>query len=213
MNKNPLTRCAWLGVAVLALGLAGCGRKAPVPRMTPLAQDAVILIYAGGVTEEGDLFRANQIDETFARVMKRKVVSLGQGGEFSEAALKRLPAALDGCAPDLVILGYGAMDLWKKTDRAQLKASLGAMIDLARKRNAQVVMLAMPDLNRLLPKPDPVFEEVAREKRVPIETAIVRAVLSDASTRVYRYMPNDDGIEKLAEAIRALCVKCGGLPE
>jgi hypothetical protein len=135
------------------------------------------------------------------------------GGEYCESALKRLPALLQETDPELMILGYGATDLWKKTDRAQLKANLCAMIDLAHKQDTQVVMLAMPDINRLLPKPDPIFEEVAREKNVPIETEILRTVLSDSSTRLLRYMVNDDGIQKMAEAVRALCVKCGGLPE
>jgi hypothetical protein len=199
------------GVVALSLAFAGCGKKLPEARLTPLPEDAVILIYASGIAEEGDLFRSTLIDETFARVLKRTVINRSLGGEFSEKALKRLPDVLAEKQPDLMILGYGAMDLWKKTDREMLKANLCAMIDLARSNKTQVVMLAMPDLNRLTPKPDPIFEAVAREKNVPIETAIIRSVLSDSSTRTFRYLPNDDGIQKMAESIRDLCVKRGAL--
>lgn len=37
----------------------------------------------------------------------------------TENALKRLPEVLQEVDPDLMVLGYGAMDLWKATDRAQ----------------------------------------------------------------------------------------------
>ena len=210
--KRSLTRVILSGAA-LVLIMTGCGKKAePVVRLTPLAEDAVVLVYAAGIGEEADFFRSTSMDEQFASGLKRKIVSRGQAGELCERALKRLPSVLEECAPDLIILGYGATDLWKKTDRTQLKASLCAMIDLARGQDIQVVMLAMPDLNRLSNKPEPIFAEVAREKSIPIETEIIRSVLSDRSTKNFRYMINDKGLEKVAEAVRALCVKSGALP-
>jgi hypothetical protein len=153
------------------------------------------------------------MDEAVSAGLKLQVVNRGQGAEFCESALKRLPSVLNESEADLMILGYGAMDLWKKTDRAKMKADLGAMIDLARKQGVQVVMLAMPDLNRLSSAPDPVYEELAREKNVPVETSVVQSVLSDSSTRVSRYLVNDDGVTKITEAIRTLCVRSGGLQE
>ncbi len=212
MKRMGLFSFGLLGVAVLSLGLAGCGgKKLPEARLTPLPDDAVILLYASGIAEDGDLFRSTLVDETLSKVLKRTVINRSLGAEFSDKALARLPGVLEENAPHLMILGYGAMDLWKKSDRTTLKANLCAMIDLARTNQTQVVMLAMPDLNRLTPKPDPVFEEVAREKNVPIDTAIIRAVLSDSSTRTFRYLPNDDGIQKMAEALRDLCVQRGAL--
>lgn len=212
MKKRVLSSFGLLSVAVLSLGLAGCGKKAlPEARLTPLPDDAVILIYGSGIAEDGDLFRSTLVDETLSKVLKRTVINRSLGAEFSGKALERLPAVLEAEVPDLMILGYGAMDLWKKSDREKLKANLCAMIDLARTNQTQVVMLAMPDLNRFSPKPDPLYEEVAREKNVPIDTAIIRAVLSDSSTRTFRYLPNDDGIQKMAEAIRDLCVQRGAL--
>lgn len=196
---------------VLATGVAGCGKKAPEARLTPLPEDAVILIYAAGIGEEADFFRSAAMEDTLAQTMKRKVVSMGQAGEYAESALKRLPALLEQYDPDLMVLGYGAMDLWKMTDRAKLKANLEAMIDLAHERNTQVVMLGLPDINKLRVKIDPVFEEVSREKKVPIEAEIVRTVLKTPSERVFRYMVNDKGIESVAKAVRALCVRSGGL--
>jgi acyl-CoA thioesterase I len=214
MKTKTFLKLGVLSFAALSLGVVGCGKK-PLPeaRLTPLADDAVILIYASGIAEDGDIFRSTVIDETLSTVLKRTVINGSVGAEFSESALKRLPAVLTENKPNLMILGYGAMDLWKKTDRVKLKANLCAMIDLARTNQTQVVMLAMPDLNRLSPKPDPLFEEVAREKNVPIDTAIIRAVLSDGSTRTFRYLPNDDGIQKMAEAIRDLCIQRGALPK
>ena len=200
--------------AGLSLALVGCGKRAPAPaaRLTPLGEDAVVLIYAAGIGEEADFLRSTSMDEVLANELKRKIVSRGQAGELCERALKRLPSVLEECDPDLMILGYGATDLWKKADRARLKASLCAMIDLAHEKKVQVMMLAAPDLNRLSNKPDPIFEEVAREKNIPIETEIIRSVLSDLSTKNFRYMINDKGLEKVAGAIRALCVKSGALP-
>ena len=214
--RPPASRRAavWLLVfAALPALLAGCGKKAPPARLTPLPENAVVLLYAAGIGDEADFFRSATMDEALSKALKRRVVSMGQAGEFADSALKRLPDILQAHDPDLMIVGYGAMDLWKVTDRAKLKASLIAMIDLAQQQDTQVVMLALPDLNRLSVKPDPLFEEVAREKGVPIETDIIRAVLKDSSTKVFRYMVNDKGLEQVAGALRALCVTCGGLKD
>lgn len=201
------------GAVVLTLA-AGCGKKSPEARLKPIPQDAVILVYAAGVGgDEVDIFRSAPMEETLGKEMKRKVVCLGQPGEFAESALRRLPGVLKDCDPDLMVLGYGAMDLWKMTDRAKLKADLVAMIDLAQKQDTQVVMLALPDINKVRVKIDPIFEEVAKEKGVPIEAEIVRTVLKTPSDRVFRYIVNDKGLEKMAKAVRALCVRCGGLQE
>lgn len=204
-------RRAFLALAAASLALAGCGKKAAAPLLKPLPEDAVILIFAAGIGEEADFFRSQAMDDTLAKSMQRKVVSMGQAGEYAADALKRLPGVLEEHDPDLMVLGYGAMDLWKGKDREQLKASLGAMIDLARKRETQVVMLALPDINKVLLRPDPIFEEVAKEKGVPIEAEVVASVLKTPSERVFRYMVNDKGLEAIAAAVRALCVTCGGL--
>jgi hypothetical protein len=195
----------------VSLALTGCSKKPVAPRLTPLPEDALILIYAAGIGEDADFFRSTQMDEALAKSMKRKVVSMGQAGEFAEDALKRLPKVLEEYDPDLMILGYGAMDLWKVTDRVKLKSNLIAMIDLAHKQETQVVMLSLPDINKVLVRPDPIFEEVAREKNVPIESEIIKSVLKTPSERVFRYMVNDKGLESIAEAVRALCVTCGAL--
>lgn len=214
MKKMQMFHFGLLGVTVLALTFTGCGgKKLPEVKLTPLPEDAVILLYASGVAEEGDLFRSTFLDDTLSSVMKRTVINRGIGAEFSDSALKRLPEVLEQDVPHLMILGYGAMDLWKMKDRASLKANLCAMIDLARSNQTQVVMLAMPDLNRLNPKPDPIFEEVATEKNVPIDTAVLHAVLSRSSTRTFRYLPNDEGIQKISEAVRDLCIQRGALPK
>lgn len=203
---------ALLGVAVagVSLALAGCGKKY-APKLAPLPEDAVVLIYAAGIGDDSDFFRSTQMDEALQKATRRKVVSRGQAGEFAASALKRLPEVLKEQRPALIVLGYGAMDLWKATDRAKLKADLCAMVDLAHAQGAQVVMLSLPDINKVILRPDPIFEEVAKEKNVPIEAEVVKRVLKTPSERVFRYMVNDKGLETIAEAVRALCVQCGGL--
>ena len=216
MQSWDMFRRRFLCLAALSvLGLVvGCGKhKEGNARLKPLTKDAVILLYVAGICEDGDVFRSSRIDEAISLGMKRSVVSRGQGAEFTESALKRLPSVLEESHAELMVLGYGAMDLWKKTDRAKMKTNLGAMIDLARGRGVQVVLLAMPDLNRLSHKPDPIYQELAGEKGVPVELTIVQSVLSDSSTRTLRYMVNEDGIVKMADAVRLLCVRSGGLQE
>lgn len=205
---KPSLTCA----AALALfAISGCGKKQSSARLTPLPEDAVVLVYAAGIGEEADFFRSATIDEVLSSALKRKVVCQGQSGEFADNALKRLPSVLEQQRPGLMVLSYGAMDLWKMTDRAKLKASLCGMIDAARSREAQVVMLSLPDLNKLRLTPDPIFEEVALEKGVPLENEVVCAVLKKPDERIFRYMVNDAGIERIALAVKALCVKSGGL--
>ena len=174
MPASPFTSkvCRSLAAALSCLA-AGCGDRPPPARLTPLSEDAVVLIYAAGVGEEADFFRSTPMDEALRATLKRKVISAGQAGEYAQSALERLPAVLEQNTPDLVVLGYGAMDLWKKADRAKLKAAIAGMVDASRRSGAQVVMLALPDLNKLRLAPDPIFAEVAREKGVPIEAEVI----------------------------------------
>ena len=47
-------------------------------------------------------------------------------------------------------------------------------------------MLALPDINRVRVKIDPLFEEVAKETGVPIEAEIVRTVLKTPSDQIFQ---------------------------
>lgn len=218
-DRRPFCNGHWAvallaGVALAGLALTGCGKRSGyAPRLTPLPEDAVILVYGAGISEEADFLRSSQMDESLSKATKRTIVNRGMPCEYAESALKRLPSVLDECDPDMMVLSYGAMDLWKATDRAKLKASLGAMVDVALKRKTQVVMLALPDISKVVLRPAPLFEEVAREKNVPIETKIVSSVLKTPSERIYRYMVNDNGLEAIGAAVRALCVKYGALKD
>lgn len=202
-----------VAVLCMAVGLAGCGGGGAVPKMSPLPADGVILSYAAGPNPQADLFRDQKVDEVIGKRVGLVAVHRGIPGELSQDALLRLPAELDDVKPALLVLGYGAADLAQKSDRAALKANLAAMIDLARSRQVQVVMLGLPNLTAGVSlESDPIYAELAREKGVPIENEALKRVLSRRSLKAYTMVPNEQGILQLGAAVHELLLQSGALP-
>ena len=103
--------------------------------------------------------------------------------------------------PKLLILCHGGNDLLRKTGEAQAEANLRAMIALA--KGIQVLMVAVPKPGLTLSSPA-YYEKIAEELNLPIETSVLRNILSSSSLRSDQVHPNAAGYRKMAEAIAEL---------
>lgn len=193
--------------AFLLLVLAACSDQ---PTLSPLSPDAVILAFGDSLTEGVGAKKEQSYPAVLATLTGRRVVNAGISGEESDAGLERLPDLLATWQPDLVILGHGGNDFLRKRDTDQTKAHLNQMIALAREQGSEVVLLGIPRPG-LLVRTHPLYDELARELKVPLQAKAIAEILADKTLKSDQIHPNAKGYRQLAEVIGRLLRQAGAL--
>jgi lysophospholipase L1-like esterase len=196
-----------LSLAALLALAAGCGRPA---KLAPLASDAVLLAFGDSLTYGTGAAEAESYPAQLEGLIARKVVAAGVPGETTAQALARLPAALDEYAPQLVLLCIGGNDFLRRLGNAQAAANVRKMVQLARGRGIEVLLIATPEPS-LVPAPPAFYGEIAEELRVPLEDRVVTEVLRDASLKSDPVHPNARGYRLIAERIAERLKEAGAL--
>jgi acyl-CoA thioesterase I len=189
-----------LAAFALLLLFAACSKT---PQLTKLPNDAVILAFGDSLTFGTGATPETNYPAELEKLIGRKVIAAGVPGEVTADGLERLPEVIDEENPKLMILCHGGNDLLRKTGEENAEANLRAMISLAQAKGIQVVMIAVPKPGLALTSA-PYYEKIASELKLPIETGILRSVLSSPSLKSDTVHPNAAGYRKMAEAIAAL---------
>lgn len=186
-------------LAVLLL-LAACGKT---PQFEKLPNDAVILAFGDSLTFGTGATPETSYPAVLEQLIGRRVVAAGAPGEITAEGLERLSDVLEEEQPKLLILCHGGNDLLRKTGNAQAEANLRAMIALAKAKGIQVLMVAVPKPGLTLSAPA-YYEKIAEEFNLPIETSVLRNILSSSNLKSDQIHPNAAGYRKMAEAIAEL---------
>jgi len=192
---------------VLVVLVAACSGGPKLPRLAP---DAVVLAFGDSLTFGTGANPHESYPARLEALIGRKVVASGVPGEASAEGLARLSSALEETRPQLLILCHGGNDLLRKLDDGQAANSLRAMVRLAKARGAQVVLIGVPKPG-LLPSAAGFYEDIAREFKLPYESAALRKILTDNSLKSDLVHPNSAGYARLAEAVAALLKKAGAV--
>ena len=195
----------WL---LFAFALAACGGG--TPRLAKLPADAAVLAFGDSLTFGTGARLESSYPALLEKLIGRKVWSAGVPGELSSGGLERLPAALDEYQPRLLILCHGGNDLLRKLDERQAEANLREMIQLARQRGIDVVLIAVPKPGLFLSPPD-FYAGIAKELSLPYDDVALKTILRDNELKSDIAHPNAKGYARLAEAIAALLKKSGAV--
>jgi lysophospholipase L1-like esterase len=95
-------------------------------------------------------------------------------------------------------------------DTAQIESNLRAMVQLARDRGAEVVLIGVPQL-ALFGGTAPLYRRLAAELRVPLEEDTVTDVLRDNALKSDLIHPNAEGYRRIAQALAALLRDAGAI--
>lgn len=138
------------------------------------------------------------------------VINEGISGELSRKGLQRLEKLLDDYQPQLLILCHGANDMLQKRSLSEMQDNLEAMVNLAKQRDIQVLLLAVPKTNLLL-TPLEEYQQVADKMQVALDNDLIADILSQPSLHSDIIHPNALGYQKMAEKIHQDLIELGAL--
>lgn len=195
-------------MAFTALALAACG--APKTKLPKLERGAVVLAFGDSLTFGTGAGKNESYPAVLERSTGLNVVNAGVPGEVSADGLARLPGALDEARPRLLILCHGGNDFLRKRDEAGAAANVKAMILLAQSRGIPVLLLATPKPG-IPPSVPKFYGEIAAERGIAFEDAVMREVLFDNSLKSDMVHPNDRGYAAIAAALEKALKRYGAI--
>lgn len=197
-----------LALALLSITLAACGDKPP--QLSRLGADDVILAFGDSLTYGTGAGPDEAYPKLLAQLVNRRVVGAGVPGETTVEGLERLPAALDEARPRLLLLCMGGNDMLRKMDIRNTESNLRAMVQLARSRGVDVVLIGVPE-PALFGGTAPLYEKLATELRVPLEAKILQDVLFDRELKSDQIHPNGRGYRRIAQALADFLQRAGAV--
>ena len=131
------------------------------------------------------------------RQLDYSVVNASISGETSSGGLSRLPAAITRHSPRIVVIALGSNDGLRGLPIATLNNNLGAMVDMALKANARVLLVGQrlpPNYGAYAAEFERTFAEIAKSRRI----ARVNFLLEGIAAR--RELFQADNLHPTAEA-------------
>jgi len=136
-----------------------------------------------------------------SRLSGLKVINAGVNGDTSEDGLRRLPARLEDPSVKLMVLCFGGNDILQKRSMAQLKKNLADMIQMAKAKQIDVLLVSVPNITLFGLSALDLYEELAEEENVPLLTGLLSDILSQPSLKNDQIHPNAKGYKVMAEKI------------
>lgn len=180
------------------------------PKLSPLPPDGTVLAFGDSLTYGTGATDGESYPAVLQTLSGRAVINAGVPGEISAEGLARLPQALDEHLPRLLILCHGGNDFLRALGEKQAADNIRAMINLARSRGVEVVLMGVPKFGILLSPPE-FYANLAEELKVPYEGDAIRSVLVDNSMKSDEVHPNAQGYRVIAETLMNLLRKSGAI--
>ena len=130
-----------------------------------------------------------------------KVINAGVNGDTSEDGLKRLDPLLNDPSIKVMILFFGGNDVMQKKSMTALKNNLKTMIQMAKSKKIDVLLVSVPNITLFGLSPLDLYEEVAEEEHIPLLSGMLADILSQPSLKNDQIHPNAAGYEKMAQKI------------
>jgi len=194
-------------LAAFALLASGCSQQS---KLAPLPAGAVLLAFGDSLTYGTGANEEESYPAQLARLTGRRVVREGVPGEVSDAGLARLPAVLDEHRPRLLLLCHGGNDFLRRLPMGRAAANVRAMIQLARDRGIDVLLIGTPEIGFTLTPPE-FYAGIAKEYRIPYEGDVLTKIFRNGDLKSDQVHPNAKGYLLMAERVAALLRKSGAL--
>jgi len=180
---------------LLFLGLcSGCGNPKKIKLVT---SNSVILAFGDSLTAGTGANKNESYPAVLEKILNCKVINEGIPGETSGEGLLRLPAILKKYNPNLVILCLGGNDFLRKKGELNLSLNLEKMIQTIQENGADAILIGVPKPGIFL-KTHELYNELSDKYNVPLQSKIIKKILTSPELKSDYVHPNRDGYRKLA---------------
>ena len=168
---------------------------------TMLSSKDTILAFGDSLTYGYGTSTNNSYPSILSSLSHLNITNAGINGETSADGLRRLPAYLQDKSIKLIILCFGGNDIMQRLSMHSLKTNLRTMIQMAKEKNIQVLLISVPNLNLFGLSPLSLYEEIAEEENIPLLSGLLAEVLSQPSLKSDQIHPNALGYKMMGEKI------------
>lgn len=169
--------------------------------VSKLSESDTILALGDSITYGFGAKNSESYPYLLAQSTKLKVINAGVNGDTSFDGLQRLPALLENNSIKLLLLCFGGNDLLQKKSLPQLKSNLKKMIQIAKAKNINVILISVPNVSLLGLNPLDLYDELADEEDVELIEGLLSHVLSRSSLKSDYIHPNAKGYKYIADEI------------
>jgi lysophospholipase L1-like esterase len=166
-----------------------------------LTSTDTILAFGDSLTYGFGASTKESYPERLSLLSEYKVINAGINGDTSSEGLRRLPQLLEDRSVKLMILCFGGNDIIQKKSMSGLKQNLKTMIQMAKAKNIEVLLISVPNITLFGLSPLGLYEEVAKEENVPLLSGILADILSQPSLKNDQIHPNALGYKEMADRI------------
>jgi len=177
--------------------------------MSRLLPNDTILTFGDSLTYGHGASYNKSYPTLLSSLSGHKVINAGINGETSDEGLRRLPKLLEDKSIKLMILCFGGNDILRRQSMETLKNNLKTMIRMAKTKEIEVLLIAVPNISLFGLSPLELYEEVAEEEKVPLLNGVLANILSQPSLKSDQIHPNTLGYEQMAEKIYESLVENG----
>ncbi len=174
-----------------------------------LTKNDTILAFGDSLTYGFGVITSESYPTLLSKITGLKVINAGINGETSEEGLKRLPKFLEDPSVKLMILCFGGNDILQRRSKEVLKQNLKTMIQMAKKKNIDVLLISVPNISLFGLSPLPLYEKVAEEEDTPLLSGMLADILSQPSLKNDQIHPNASGYKEMAERIHEMLKEYG----
>lgn len=180
------------------------------PKLTLIPKESPILAFGDSLTAGVGVEKEKSYPSVLSELSGREVINAGISGELTADGLARFPEVIEQTMPAMLILLEGGNDILRNQDMNATKRNLASMIEIARDRGVEVVLIGVPEKN-LFSDVAPFYEELAEDYQLVFEDDLIGSLLRKRSYKSDPLHFNQQGYRAMAEAIHDLLVKNGGL--
>jgi lysophospholipase L1-like esterase len=191
-----------------ALFLASCSADVPVlPRLGP---DDAILAFGDSLTYGTGAGAEESYPRVLSVLIGKPVIASGVPGETTAGGLDRIDEVLEEHQPKLLLLCLGGNDMLRKVSASTIEANLRSMVEIARARGVEVVLVAVPE-PVLFGGNANFYRAIADDFSLPLENEALNDILRDNSLKSDQIHPNAEGYRRLAHALAELLREAGAI--
>lgn len=203
-----------LGLLVASIVLTACGKLAQLQTIQP---GKTVLAFGDSVTFGTGASAGEDWPTLLANQTGWAIVNAGIPGDTAEAGKQRIEALLDEHQPALLIIEIGGNDFLRRRSPKAVKEDIRRMIQAAKKRGVQVVLVAVPELSLLgavtrRPTEAPLYRELGEEEKVPVVSDVFADILGQPELCADQIHPNAKGYQQMASGFYSSLQKVGLVP-